>query len=158
MDVRYLSEDYWKQVGAALDAAKQLAFTLNFADEYDWPSAHAWDRFTGKPELSEVLLKHPEFPHEAPASAEFRLEGPQGWSWECPETPEAVVAARMDANGRLEESWVRGCARQEPVTALGGPAGSLLWRPIGLSPPSARTTRAWTCSTRSGEGLPRHGL
>jgi len=105
MDVRYLSEDYWKQVGAALDAAKQLGFTLNFADEYDWPSAHAWDRFTGKPELSEVLLKHPEFRMKRLASAEFRLEGPQGWSWECPETPEAVVAARMDANGQLEESW-----------------------------------------------------
>src|SRR5450759_4946901 len=59
MDVRYLSEDYWRQVGAALDTAKQLGFTLNFADEYDWPSAHAWDRHTDKPELSQVLLKHP---------------------------------------------------------------------------------------------------
>lgn len=105
MDVRYLSEGYWKQVGAALDAAKQLGFTLNFADEYDWPSAHAWDRYTNKPELSQVLLKHPGFRMKRLASAEFHLEGPQGWSWESPETPEAVVAARMDANGRLEESW-----------------------------------------------------
>jgi hypothetical protein len=105
MDVRYLSEDYWRQVGAALDTARQLGFTLNFADEYDWPSAHAWDRHTGKPELSQVLLKHPEFRMRRLATAEFNLEGPNGWSWECPETPEAVVAARLDAQGRLEESW-----------------------------------------------------
>ncbi len=105
MDVRYLSEDYWKQVGAALEAARQLGFTLNFADEYDWPSGHAWDRYTDRPELSQVLLRHPEFRMRRLARAEFILEGPQGWSWESPETPQAVVAARMDANGRLEESW-----------------------------------------------------
>lgn len=105
MDVRYLSEDYWKQVGAALDAAKQLGFTLNFADEYDWPSGHAWDRQTNQPELSLVLLKHPEFRMRRLARAEFNLDGPRAWSWECPEIPEAVVAARVDSNGRLEESW-----------------------------------------------------
>ena len=43
MELRYLSEDYWAQFGAALAIAKELKFTLNFADEYDWPSGHAWD-------------------------------------------------------------------------------------------------------------------
>ena len=61
MGVRYLSEDYWRQVGAALDAAKELGFTLNFADEYFWPSGHAWESSSDKPELSRVLQAHPEF-------------------------------------------------------------------------------------------------
>ena len=43
MELRYLSEDYWQQFGAALEIAQELNFTLNFADEYDWPSGHAWD-------------------------------------------------------------------------------------------------------------------
>jgi len=59
MSVRYLSEDYWRQVGAALDAARELGFTLNIADEYDWPSGHAWDMGSQQPELSRVLQKHP---------------------------------------------------------------------------------------------------
>jgi len=84
MEVRYLSEDYWTQVGAALDAAKQLGFTLNFADEYTWPSGHAWDPHTDRPELSQILLKHPEYRMRRLARAEFTLEGPKAWSWECP--------------------------------------------------------------------------
>ena len=42
MGVQYLSEEYWQQVGLALESARKLGFTLNFADEYDWPSGHAW--------------------------------------------------------------------------------------------------------------------
>ena len=61
MQPRYLSEAYWKEFGAALDIARELHFTLNLADEYLWPSGHAWDFGSGKPELSRVLQLHPEF-------------------------------------------------------------------------------------------------
>ena len=47
-------------VQLAYDAAKELGFTLNFADEYSWPSGHAWEASANKPELSRVLQAHPE--------------------------------------------------------------------------------------------------
>ena len=40
--------------------ARELHFTLNFADEYDWPSGHAWTSPYNDPELSAVLRAHPE--------------------------------------------------------------------------------------------------
>lgn len=61
MQPRYLSEDYWKELGAALDIASELNFTLNLADEYLWPSGHAWEFGSNRPELSRVLQLHPEF-------------------------------------------------------------------------------------------------
>jgi hypothetical protein len=42
MEPEYLSEEYWRQLGAALRIARELGFTLNFADELNWPSGHAW--------------------------------------------------------------------------------------------------------------------
>ena len=102
MDVRYLSEDYWRQVGAALDAARELGFTLNFADEYDWPSAHAWDNRADQPELSRVLQQHPEFRMTRLDYSEHSVDGPREWTLESPRDPvELVVAAREDAAGSL---------------------------------------------------------
>ena len=42
MELRYLSEDYWHSSAQRWNR-RELNFTLNFADEYDWPSGHAWD-------------------------------------------------------------------------------------------------------------------
>jgi len=101
MGVRYLSEDYWQQVGAALDAAKQLGFTLNFADEYFWPSGHAWEASSDKPELSRVLQAHPEFRMHRLEFTEQIVEGPRDWEWQTDGKLALAVAAREDANGKL---------------------------------------------------------
>ena len=103
MGVRYLSEEYWQQVGAALDAAKELGFTLNFADEYFWPSGHAWDSTSDKPELSRVLQAHPEFRMHRLESREQIVAGPTNWNWQAETNLELVVAAREEANGGLAQ-------------------------------------------------------
>lgn len=101
MDVPYLSEEYWQQVGAALDTARRLGFTLNFADEYFWPSGHAWESSSDKPELSRVLQAHPEFRMHRLDFAEQVVEGPRDWNWQADGKLALVVAAREDANGKL---------------------------------------------------------
>jgi hypothetical protein len=103
MGVRYLSEEYWQQVGAALDAAKRLGFTLNFADEYFWPSGHAWEASSEKPELSRVLQAHPEFRMHRLEFTEQSVEGPRDWEWQADGKLALAVAAREDANGRLAD-------------------------------------------------------
>jgi len=103
MGVRYLSEDYWRQVGAALDAAKELGFTLNFADEYFWPNGHAWESSSDKPELSRVLQAHPEFRMHRLERSEQVVAGPTNWSRLAETNLELVVAAREGDNGGLEQ-------------------------------------------------------
>jgi hypothetical protein len=107
MEVRYLSEDYFRQVGAALDIAAELGFTLNLADEYDWPSGHAWDFGSDQPELSRVLQQHPDFRMRRLDAVEHAVEGPQLWTAELAAVPEVVVAARQDAPGTLDPDSVR---------------------------------------------------
>jgi len=97
----YLSEEYWRQVGAALEIARELGFTLNFADELNWPSGHAW-RPQGGPELSRVLERRPDFRMRRLECEEYVVEGPRRWRLK-PKPPAAfAVAARQDASGRLE--------------------------------------------------------
>jgi hypothetical protein len=79
MSMRYLSEDYWQQVGAALDIARELHFTLNFADEYDWPSGHAWTPPENSPEISKVLREHPEYRMQRLEYSEETITGPRRW-------------------------------------------------------------------------------
>ncbi len=57
----YLSDAYWDQVGAALDAAREAGLTLNFADEWLWPSGQAWVYTSPDREPSRVLQLHPEY-------------------------------------------------------------------------------------------------
>jgi len=97
----YLSEPYWAQVSAALEAARELGFTLNFADELNWPSAHAW-RPQGGPELSRVLELRPDFRMRRLDSDEHLVEGPRRWCV-APGTPAwFAVAGRVDDGARIE--------------------------------------------------------
>jgi hypothetical protein len=103
MEQRYLSEDYWHQFGTALAIAKELNFTLNFADEYDWPSGHAWDVNAGKPELSRVLIGHPEYRMMRLKYTETIIEGPAA----APPRPEHAiftVAGRMNSSDQPDSA------------------------------------------------------
>ncbi len=105
MDVRYLSDEYWQQFGAALAIAQELNFTLNFADEYDWPSGHAWDNKGDKAELSRVLIDHPEYRMRRLKYSESVIDGTKPLSL----SPDALftVAGRLADNGQVEAVSLR---------------------------------------------------
>ncbi len=106
MEPAYLSEEYWRQLGAALAAARELGFTLNLADELNWPSGHAW-RPEGGPELSRVLEQRPEFRMRRLDYEEHVLEGPRRWRMK-PKPPACfAVVARQEREGKLEASTLR---------------------------------------------------
>jgi hypothetical protein len=91
LEPAYLSEAYWREVGTALDAARAAGLTLNFSDEYLWPSGEAWDYASLKREPSRVLQLRPEYRMR-------RLTLDEGGG-----EPEVVVAARVDASGAVDE-------------------------------------------------------
>jgi hypothetical protein len=100
LEPAYLSEEYWQQVGVALDAARAAGLTLNFADEWLWPSGEAWVYASPEPEPSRVLQLHPEYRMRRLScrtadAGEDPCAGPAA---------EAVVAARVDASGAIDAS------------------------------------------------------
>lgn len=133
MEVPYLSEAYWRQIGAALDIAEELGFTLNMADEYDWPSGHAWDFWSGKPELSRVLQQHPEFRIERLKYEEHAVNGPRSWAQDVGRTA-LVVAARQNESGQLEEKSLRLLQPQGTTLRWEVPAGEWLVTVYRLEP------------------------
>jgi len=98
MEPRYLSEEYFRQVGAALDAARELGFTFNLADECDWPSGHAWDFGSNQPELSRVLHGHPEYRMRRLDESQETISG----EWHRPPGVELAVAGRVDEAGKVD--------------------------------------------------------
>ena len=61
LEPAYISEAWWREVGTALDAARAAGLTLNFSDEYLWPSGQVWDYASLNREPSPVLQLHPEY-------------------------------------------------------------------------------------------------
>jgi hypothetical protein len=123
MGVPYLSEECWQQVGAALDAARSLGFTLNFADECFWPSGHAWDSSSDQPELSRVLQAHPEFRMQRLARTEQVVGGPTNWTCPAETKWELVVAGREEANGGLAQDSCTNLPLTSGQVSWAAPAG-----------------------------------
>ncbi|MCC6265090.1 MAG: hypothetical protein IT169_16065 [Bryobacterales bacterium] len=107
MSPRYLSEEFWQQIGAALDIAEELGFTLNLLDDYNWPSGHLWDFGSGQPELSRVLQQGPQYRMRRLAHKEHPVDGGQTWTAAPGEAVEIAVAGRLEADGSLEAGSLR---------------------------------------------------
>ncbi len=99
LEPAYLSEAWWKEVGTALDEAKALGITLNFSDEYLWPSAQAWDYAALKREPSRVLQLHPEYRMRRLTAKQWRPE--EDWRTQ---PAEVAVAARLLPDGSIDEA------------------------------------------------------
>lgn len=98
LEPAYMSEEWWKQVGIALDAARAEGLTLNFSDEYLWPSGEAWNYAALDPEPSGVLQLHPEYHMRRLASTENDAGKPLTLAAD----PEVVVVGRLNAAGEIE--------------------------------------------------------
>jgi hypothetical protein len=101
LEPAYLSDPWWQQVGIALDAARQAGISLNFADEYLWPSGQAWDWASGRREPSRVLQAHPEYRMRRLTCRQVEPGAPLP---ALETAPEVVVTARIDEQGRIDES------------------------------------------------------
>lgn len=102
MEVPYLSEEWWRALGDALDAASESGFTLNLNDEFTWPSGHAWDHYQQGAELSRVLKANPEYRMKRLEPEEISLPAGDRWRRSFEQAPEAVVVGRLDAASKLD--------------------------------------------------------
>ena len=56
----YLSEEWFKAIGAGLEQSRKSGFEFNFLDEYDWPSGEARNVWMAGNHQSEVLAQRPD--------------------------------------------------------------------------------------------------
>ncbi len=73
----YLSEDWWKAIGAGLEQSKTSGFEFNFVDEYDWPSGEVRNVWMAGNHQSEVLAKRPDLRMKTLAYESKIVTGPQ---------------------------------------------------------------------------------
>lgn len=103
LDSAYLSEKWWRETAAALDAAHSLGMTLNVADECLWPSGQAWDYASLHREPSRVLQLYPEFRMRRLAMKQF----PAGAPLTFEQFQEVIAAARLLPSSGIDESSLR---------------------------------------------------
>jgi len=103
LEPAYLSEEWWREVGAALDAAQALGMSLNFSDEHLWPSGQAWDYASLQREPSRVLQRHPEYRMRRLTASQLSGDAPHTFE----QLPEVIVAARVLPAGGIDESSLR---------------------------------------------------
>lgn len=100
LEPAYLSEAWWREVGTALDAARDLGISLNFSDEFLWPSGQAWDYASLRREPSRVLQLHAEYRMRRLTAKQLPAGAPKTFD----QHPEAIVAARLLPSGEIDES------------------------------------------------------
>src|SRR5580692_1327417 len=100
----YLSEDWFKAIGAGLEQSKKSGFEFNFVDEYDWPSGEARNVWMAGNHQSEVLAKHPDFRMKTLAYAAKIIAGPQEVDLPVDTDSQAFVAARWLGKDQIDSA------------------------------------------------------
>jgi hypothetical protein len=100
----YLSEDWFKAIGAGLEQAKKSGFEFNFLDEYDWPSGEARNVWMAGNHQSEVLAKRPDLRMKTLSYEAKIVEGPQVVDLPVSLDSQAIVAARWLGKNQIDTS------------------------------------------------------
>ena len=91
----YLSEGWFKAIGAGLEQSKKSGFEFNFVDEYDWPSGEVRNIWMAGNHQSEVLAKRPDLRMKTLAYESQTIDGPRSVDLTVNPDSQAIVAARM---------------------------------------------------------------
>jgi hypothetical protein len=97
----YLSEEYFRAVGAALAKAKRVGFQLNFVDEFEWPGGSARDIWQGGLP-SRVIAANPAFRLRGLWYSSVDVAGPATAELSGIKDFQFAVAARLSAKDTLD--------------------------------------------------------
>ncbi len=90
----YLSEEWWKVLGEALQAAREIGFSLCMVDEFEWPSGEARDYWLPGINKSRVIEANPEFHIRRMRPTEGIVRGPSKWNAPITEKTVGVAAGK----------------------------------------------------------------
>src|ERR1035438_4247539 len=98
----YLSEDWFKAIGAGLEQSRISGFEFNFVDEYDWPSGEVRNIWKAANSQSEVLAKRPDLRMKTLAYEAKIIEGPQVVNLPVNPDSQAIVVARWFGKDQID--------------------------------------------------------
>ena len=104
LETPYLSEGWFKAIGAGLEQSKKSGFEFNFVDEYDWPSGEVRNVWMAGNHQSEVLAKRPDLRMKTLAYESKTIEGPQMVDMAVDPDSQAIVAARWLETDNIDTS------------------------------------------------------
>src|SRR5579862_2884481 len=102
LETPYLSEEWWKAIGAGLEESKRSGFAFNFVDEYDWPSGEVRNIWMAGNHQSEVLAHNPSFRMKSIAYKDLVIHGPKPVALPEVQDLQSVVVARWLGAGRID--------------------------------------------------------
>ena len=102
LETPYLSEGWFKAIGAGLEQSRKSGFEFNFVDEYDWPSGEVRNVWMAGNHQSEVLAKRPDLRMKTLAYEAKIIEGPQAVDMPVNQDLQAVVAARWSGKNQID--------------------------------------------------------
>jgi hypothetical protein len=120
LETPYLSEEWWKAVGSALQSAQENDFNLCMVDEFEWPSGEARDYWMPGPNKSRVVAANPDFRMRRLRPVERMVRGPGRVEIDLPEGATVVVSGKHLGVDRIEGDSLR-------VLAIDRGAKSLFW-------------------------------
>jgi hypothetical protein len=120
LETPYLSEDWWKAIGAGLEEARRVGFSFDFVDDYDWPSGEVRNIWMTANHQSEVIARNPNYRMRTLSYKTEVVKGPQAVSLALPKELQAVVVARWLGNDRID-----GASLQDVSSSVEG--GQLKW-------------------------------
>jgi|CZKL01.1.fsa_nt_gi hypothetical protein len=118
----YLSDKWFKAIGAGLEQSKKSGFEFNFVDEYDWPSGEARNVWMAGNHQSEVLAKRPDLRMKTLFYEAKIVDGPQVVDVPLSVDSQAVVAARWLGKEQID-------AASLTLLAPNGNEGHIKWSP-----------------------------
>jgi hypothetical protein len=98
----YLSEEWFKAIGAGLEQSKKSDFEFNFLDEYDWPSGEVRNVWMAGNHQSEVVAKRPDLRMKTLAYEARIVDGPQVVDVPINMDSQAIVTARWLGKNQID--------------------------------------------------------
>ena len=127
LQTRYLSEDYFRIVGAALRKSQQVGFHFGFVDEYEWPGGEARDVWkSGLP--SRVIGTDPVFRMRSLWYSAVDVEGGRTAEIKGIDRFQFAVAARLTAPEVLDGESLTDITRAVSLGALSWTPPPGRWR------------------------------
>jgi hypothetical protein len=102
LQTSYLSNEWFKAIGAGLEQSKKSGFEFNFVDEYDWPSGEARNVWMAGNHQSEVLARRPDLRMKTLAYEAKIVDGPQVVDLPVSLDSQAIVAARWLGKNQID--------------------------------------------------------
>src|SRR5580698_1205775 len=104
LETPYLSEGWFKAIGAGLEQSRSSGFEFNFVDEYDWPSGEVRNVWLAGNHQSELLAKRPDLRMKTLSYEAKIVDGPQAVDLPLNPESQAVVVARWLGKNRIDAS------------------------------------------------------